>query len=422
MKILFFAGEFSGRLNAANKIVVQLARQLALGNINCYVLGINDDIDIDDTPCDNLRIIAYKRKKNPFALLEEHVEKIDAVRNKAVLQFMLIHPFKALKVAYGYKSSEYRQQVIAKEDMIILHNFFKKNSFDIFITLQEPHWAAKLATQYNLPVVLYQLDPYGLHELYTDDKEQKIITEQHNFEIAKHVFTTPVLLNQYKDHVGYSRFTGKLTAVEFPNVREINCSKQDEIKFNNEYINIVYCGIMEDSYRSPRSFLEYFSAMLLLNDKIRVYFIGEIKSESIVEFSGRYPNNIVIKEPVNLETATAIQNEADVLLNIGNLITNQVPSKIFDYFSLGKPIFSTCKVPNCPSKEYLDRYPLGFILDEYCNGSSAEDAVNFLFNSKGKRLSYQEIKEVYSECTLEHVAQVFKDRLNLDGDGNEKSN
>ncbi len=419
MKILFFAGELSGRLNAANKIVMQLAQQLSLDGSSCFVFGINNDENINKND-NNFNVVAVKRSCNPFASLEEYVNKTNSNRKEAVRKYMLSHPVNALKIAYGYKNAKFMQKSITAEDSQILQHYIKDNDFDLLITLQEPPWVVKLANRLNLPVVIYQLDPFGLHELYTDNLFKKIDTELYNFNIAKHIFTTPALYRQYKSHKDYRRFINKVTAVEFPNIRNISIINQNAINFDNSFINIVYCGIMEDSYRSPKSFLELFSKILLLNNKLRVYFIGDVTSRYLVEYAEKYPDNIIVKRPVDLTTATAIQNDADILLNIGNVITNQVPSKIFDYFSLGKPVFSTCKLQDCPSKEYLNKYPLSYIYNEYNSSCSVEAAADFLQKSKGKRLDYNNIAKIYNDCTLEYVGNVFKDKLCLNGDGDEK--
>ena len=46
--------------------------------------------------------------------------------------------------------------------------------------------------------------------------------------------------------------------------------------------------------------------------------------------------------------------------NISNKIDNQVPSKIFDYFSMGKAVLNLQKIENCPAREYFDSHPEWF--------------------------------------------------------------
>ena len=53
------------------------------------------------------------------------------------------------------------------------------------------------------------------------------------------------------------------------------------------------------------------------------------------------------------ETARTMQAQADVLLNLGNAVDNQLPSKLFDYFAAGKPVLHLCVIENDPALPYL---------------------------------------------------------------------
>ena len=62
--------------------------------------------------------------------------------------------------------------------------------------------------------------------------------------------------------------------------------------------------------------------------------------------------------PVPAETARTMQTQADVLLNLGNAVDNQLPSKLFDYFAAGKPVLHLCVIENDPALPYLcDLFP-----------------------------------------------------------------
>ena len=76
------------------------------------------------------------------------------------------------------------------------------------------------------------------------------------------------------------------------------------------------------------------------------------------------PKNLICYGVVDLETARKGIANADVLINIGNRLTNQVPSKVFEYISTGKPIINLCTMENCPTLSYMNRYPLGLSLIE----------------------------------------------------------
>ena len=95
--------------------------------------------------------------------------------------------------------------------------------------------------------------------------------------------------------------------------------------------------------------------------------------------------------------------KADILLNISNTLDNQVPSKIFDYFALGKPVLNVQKIENCPSREYFDRYPLAYTVCDYAPDS--EQLKDFLLNSKGKTIDYEKVSQLYYDATLEYASE-----------------
>ena len=64
------------------------------------------------------------------------------------------------------------------------------------------------------------------------------------------------------------------------------------------------------------------------------------------------------------EQIKMMQDEADILLNIGNTIPGMVPSKIFEYMSTGKPIISTSCIQNDPVITYLEHYGNAHVINE----------------------------------------------------------
>ena len=97
-----------------------------------------------------------------------------------------------------------------------------------------------------------------------------------------------------------------------------------------------------------------------------------------------------------------------MLFNISNKIDNQVPSKIFDYFAMGKPILNLQRIENCPAAEYFAKYPLVHNLQEWKSAEVAE-LKNFLENAKGRNVDFATVKELYRTATVEYVAESMLD-------------
>jgi hypothetical protein len=116
----------------------------------------------------------------------------------------------------------------------------------------------------------------------------------------------------------------------------------------------------------------------------------------------KYPDRIVRHEAVSFDRAVATMKKADILLNISNTLDNQVPSKIFDYFSLGKAVINAQKIENCPSREYFDRYPLAYTICDYA--PDAEGLEKFVTNAKGRTIDFETVRELFYDATIEYAA------------------
>ena len=135
--------------------------------------------------------------------------------------------------------------------------------------------------------------------------------------------------------------------------------------------------------------------------------MGVNNSAFLDRYIEKYPENIFFVEKVSADIAFATMDKADILFNVSNMLDNQVPSKIFDYFSMGKAILNLQKIENCPAQEYFDRYPLCHTLKEF-EECDAQAVVEFLKNAKGRQLDFEAVRGIYADATLEYVASVME--------------
>ena len=115
----------------------------------------------------------------------------------------------------------------------------------------------------------------------------------------------------------------------------------------------------------------------------------------------------LFRNQVDVDTAFATMEKADVLLNISNAVDNLVPSKIFDYFSMGKPVLNLQKIENCPAEEYFAKYPLCYNLKEF-EPADAEALWEFLKKAKGQKIAFADVEKIYAEATVDYVADVME--------------
>lgn len=407
-----FTGMLNRTLDANNKIACELADTLVRNGHTVVVCGLSDGEEmVEEEPGRAVRV--YYRGHDPVTLAKEKLERFVAgkggVRGKAVREFTLRHPLAAAAVFFSY-TKLYRDDRVVGRAVRVIRNLHRKYDFDVAIAFCAPFWSVKSVMRAMLPGVtgiIIQLDPWGLHEMeirVCSDPQKRIRQETALFKQADHILTTRPLLKQYEQNEAYRPFLGKMEWMDFPNIRKVWTAGKNPIDFDRNYTHILFAGMMDDRYRNPACFLQLAEKLIEQNVKIRVHFLGTNLSDRLFEYAGRYPENIVLHGSVPVDDAFAAMQACDFLLNISNTISNMVPSKIFDYFSLGKPMINVQKIADCPAAEYMRRYPLCFNIEEFNDRDCSEELRKFLQEKKGIRLNFEEIRALYETATPEYVA------------------
>ena len=198
--------------------------------------------------------------------------------------------------------------------------------------------------------------------------------------------------------------------MEFPNIDNspIKSSYSDTLEYNCLYAGSIYSVV-----RNPKYTMQLFN--FIENPSVKLHFVGTTENQiyeyidkSAVgerfKFHGRLP----------LEQTKKEMEKATVLVNIGNIMINQVPSKIFEYISTGKPIINICTNPDCPSIAYLEKYPLALSIVEGVGTikEHAEAIENFILTYAGQTVDKELILERFKECTADFCAQQMVDIFN----------
>lgn len=412
MKILIFTGYLDKILNANNKIACETADLLAEKGHRVTVCGLSTFMDETEFLANGVKKIYYQgrdfttQSKNR---LEKYIAGSDKSRQQLVKEFSFRHPLAAVSIFLSY-TKYFNDRKIVSGAAEIIEKLHKEEKFDVVIGYHMPFWSAKAISVANLPEckkVIYQLDPWGLLEiasLSTDPDEKRIADELECFGNVDWVFTTAPLYNQYTNHVSYAAVSGRISPLEFPIVKEASVTADSPITFDKDYINITFAGMLDDNFRNPKLILETVEKLILCNDKIKLHFIGTNISRTLNSYLEKYPDNIFHYKPVPPQQAFAALADSDFLLNISNNISNMVPSKIFDYFSMGKPIVNIQKIPNCPARKYMDSYPLCFNMKEFENTDYSGALMEFLSSGKGRQIPFEQIKEIYRTATPDYVA------------------
>ena len=295
---------------------------------------------------------------------------------------------------------------------------------DVIIPISLPYEGIVASIEFkkshnNVKVIPYQLDHFSesntLHNfefLKQIRYNRHINIEKHCVENADHFFILP----QLKDHYSKSEFKSfqdKITVLEHPLLNEKNIvSVKENIPMDN-FITLTYTGTLMKDKRNPSYLLD----MLKLTDRnekicLNLYHMGDC-DDLINSYKSDLGDRLQNHGRVTLDKAFAAMNKADILINMGVTDGNQVSGKIFDYFSLGKPIVHLYFFDEDPNLVYLKDYPLSLCLkiEKDKVDQNAKLLIDFCKDNRGKLLKFEEVKEIFYYATPDYVASEFLNKI-----------
>lgn len=375
MNILVNIGDISNNIiNANNKIGLVIANQMIIKGNNCSIVAFDYFAEEQyEKYVDNLRIKVYPYNRNNCHIIK-----------KTSFKYLI------------FKMNDYcelcheTQRIIDAEqiDTIICVSLPFKSTYKQFMKLNV-----------NKKVLL-QLDPWGFNETlkYPDcilRKTKEIIL----FMKTNEIFTTDILFEKYTNDFVYSFFVNKMHRFYFPNIVKYNTL--DNLPYKK---CIVFTGTINDSFRNPKQFLDFFVDYVRRYDSTMVVlFYGKNDSKLLLEYEKRFKDNIKVLGMVDEAQAKNIINSDNVyLLNINNSLKNQSPSKLLDYIATGNPIINVVKHPKDYSLSILNGYDGVFNYFEY-GDNSVDDFNNFIVSFENSRIPFEKIVDKYYKYTPEYA-------------------
>lgn len=389
MNILFVCARYYPIVSASPQCVDSIVKQLNKNNLNVDVLDISADCPTKKRiiPVSNYKI--YQYRNDLF---------FNWGKNKANITI-----FRKISIFYKKAFSRFFQKkCLNKSTVRVTDKALKwiKNNYQIVIPviadLNTAYSSVKFAYKNKKKCILYQLDPIIGNKVYSNNGHIYKI-EQLMFNLCDYIITTKLI----KETVRY-RNNDKVIGLEFPNLTD--CTK--DMSSSSEIV-IFYCGILDKDIRDCSYALELFRSLNLNNLKLLI--AGNGQEELIERYKCTYKLNIEHLGVLTAEECKIYRSKSNFLLNIGNSVTNMIPSKIFDYFSSGKPIINVYKNRNCPTLPYFSKYNLSINIleDNELLESQSSELAKFIMDNRNVRLPYVSIQQEFNECTPKFVSEQF---------------
>jgi glycosyltransferase involved in cell wall biosynthesis len=141
---------------------------------------------------------------------------------------------------------------------------------------------------------------------------------------------------------------------------------QDSVFSGGQRIRLVFVGKLYKRVRSPDFLLRLFVELLQthLGDKLELHFFGDTSDcqDAFKSYQSLFGKKVFFYGQVSHQKALQAMKKADVLVNIGNSTPYQLPSKVVEYVSTGRPILHIAKTDVDGSGEFFKAYPASLCL------------------------------------------------------------
>ena len=392
--------------DATSNVVHNLAKELLNRDIDVSVMALTSRIE--DVEVRNWEGVLIQNIYTPCSIDREQIK---SEWKKHFLRTVYATGQRAYSAIRGKLANDGRKLTInpSFENTLKKHilEYQDRMKVDLCIaTLMPIEASAALmeACKKDVIVSIYQLDTYWNNDwLPAKYQNQRKQYEKHLIECADYIVTTPLI--KQVDDVMFSESSAKIISAEFPLV--ISDDQQYEEYYSDHKIHCVYLGRLYKGVRPPELVVKTISKIDKIGAQFDFYGTGQHLISMMPE-NERNDEIIQLHGAVSSAEAKRIQNTADFLVNIDNTTIMQVPSKIFDYVSTGKPIINFYFNDDSPTLQYLKRYPNCISINVYGDlDSEAKKLEVFIQSSRKVQIPFSEVKRLYEANTPEYVADLF---------------
>lgn len=414
-KFLFLIDAYFPYANANTLCVKTIVDKLIAQGDKIDIFAIRDDLNQMNINNGLLKVFFFHNSFTKQALkLSEHnrtlqdlnivIRKCLALKNKIVPAFY----------------EKFVSPKVDTVDMNAMFETFKANNsienYDYVVSVSYPFTYAKLADKIvrydsDIKMIQYMLDPYvynyTLSRKGIDRRKKQFLKYTENCN--KIIFTRGI--EEENKRRGFVHgLENKSLVVDLPNL-----VKKENIFLKYNYadkIQCFYAGRFYEDIRNPEKMLEVMSKLEIDNMIFSVYGVG--CDDILSEYKKSMDNGLEINGYVPYEECAKISLGANILVNLGNSIPNQVPSKVFEYISSGKPVINFYTDEHDTSLYYFRKYGMAynFNLNNYDNNDlkNLKDFININYN---KHLNFNEATILLKDSLGENVTDIICDFIKL---------
>lgn len=423
LNIVVLAGEYYPYFSACSNCINNIAQELKDGNRVTVIAGKND-FSLENTyDYDGIEII---RISDNFTCFHKWCEdKIKLSRNILFKLFYYIllqlkRTIFTIRNLFRIESIDYWQ---VRKMICELKKMQQNKPIDIIIPVSAPYECIVAAVNFKaqnstIKVIPFQLDHFAeANSIYKFGflkilrYKRHVALEKATFQNCNHIFILPQLEAHYESD-DFRKYRDKYKVVEHPLFKKhdnLSCYEQLDYLNNSQKINLVYAGSLDRKLRNPTYFLKTLERLSIKSNLcMHMYTFGNCGS-ILSDYQTVLKDMLVDHGRVPMETAFHAMDKADILISIGNNAKNEVPSKLFDYLSFGKPIIHFYYVDEDAYIEYLQPHPYALCLkmEDKLIEQNAKLFSEFCINYADKSISFEKLNELYYYASPQYISEQF---------------
>lgn len=170
---------------------------------------------------------------------------------------------------------------------------------------------------------------------------------------------------------------------------------------------IVYAGRLLSHLSSPEYLLKVMKD-LPEESNCSLHFYSNGDCQNLVQSYANDSNNrIKYSGLVSHDELISIYQNADILVSIGSKRPDMLPSKIFEYMTIGKKIIHVVKGDGDVCVEHYNKYPQALIIDEREEISKSVQKVSDFIKLKEVSVDLEELHKSFVENTPEYTVDIL---------------
>lgn len=383
---------FCGRIESAvGKIAYSTSKLLIEDGKNCYFLGLNNTL-------------GYKRLSFDYSV-NSKVYLLDSLFQKSKSSSLIERDFyrflyKTMSVIYGDHryGVKYNQKKIKHRLNKLIKKFNIKRIISFYMPIEILEISYSICKKEGIEYLPFLLD---------DAK----IEQENNYDLYFSLSPKILCLPWVLDDWFVKKYSAKIVELNLPIIPWNN--KSPLKKDTSESISFILFGALYDDIRNPSILFDSF--LKQKEDYIIKTFCSGCK-KLLLKYQGLMPSKILVNNKVPVDI---LHNEVlltDFVIIIGNTVSNQTPSKIYEVIGSGKPIIYLYQNDNDTALNTVRKYELSYVLkySKMLDKCEFKKLFNWCIINKGKQVQYDDCVSRFPEYSIDNYIKKIYDALKID--------